>query len=80
MLATWGVAMPPEILDDVSSDEYEDWLANFKHYMIVANDEDKSLVEALHRGSKSPILPTGTYHPLERNLWQFVRYLNRLCG
>lgn len=77
MLATWGVAMPPEILEDVSTDQYDDWLANFKYYMNVANDEDKSLVEALHRGSKSPLLPTGTYHPLERNLWQFVRYLNR---
>lgn len=80
MLASWGVAMPPEVLADVSTDEYDDWLATFKHYMDVANDEDKALVEALHRGSRSPVLPKGTYHPLERNLWQFVRYLNRMCS
>ena len=79
MLATWGVAMPPEVLADVTDDEYDNWLANFRHYMDIANDEDKALVEALHRGTRSPVLPKGTYHPLERNLWQFVRYLNRVC-
>ncbi len=80
MLATWGVAMPPEVLADISSDEYDEWLANFRRYMDVANEEDKSLVEALHRGTRSPVLPNSTYHPLERNLWQFVRYLNRMCS
>ncbi len=80
MLASWGVAMPPEVLDDVPTEEYDNWLAKFRHYMELANGEDKALVEALHRGTNSPVLPDGTYHPLERNLWQFVRYLNRLCG
>ena len=80
MLATWGVAMPPEVLADVADNEFDNWLANFKHYMDVANDEDKGLVEALHKGTRSPVLPSGTYHPLERNLWQFVRYLNRVCN
>ena len=80
MLASWGVAMPPEVLADVTDNEYKQWLANFKRYMDVANDEDKALVEALHRGTRSSVLPAGTYHPLERNLWQFVRYLNRHCN
>ena len=78
--ATWGVAIPPEVLADITDSEYDKWLADFKAYMDIANDEDKLLVEALHIGTKSPILPTGTYHPLERNLWQFVRYLNRRCN
>ena len=78
--ATWGVAFPPEVLDDVGDADYERWLAEFKDYMIIANDEDKLLVEALHRGSASPILPAGTYHPIERNLWQFTRYLARVCN
>jgi hypothetical protein len=60
--------------------EHEAWLAKFKTYMEVANGEDKALVEALHRGSGSPILPAGTYHPIERNLWQFSRYLARVCA
>ena len=78
--ATWGLAIPPEVLADVSDADYEQWLADFKQYMIIANDEDKLLVEALHRGSASPMLPEGTYHPIERNLWQFTRYLARVCN
>ena len=77
--ATWGVAFPPEILNDIEPDKLDTWLAEFKHYIDVANDEDKVIVEALHIGTKSPILPQGTYHPIERNLWQFNRYLARMC-
>ena len=79
MNAQWGVAFPPEVLADISEDEYEQWITDFKDYMDVANDEDKLLVEALHAGTRSPILPQGTYHPIERNLWQFNRYLARKC-
>jgi hypothetical protein len=25
------------------------------------------------------VLPAGTYHPIERNLWQFGNYLARVC-
>lgn len=78
--AMWGLAFPPEILADVPEAEFDDWLAAKKVYMDTANDEDKELVEALYRGSASPLLPDGTYHPLERNLWQFMRYLSRVCG
>ncbi len=80
MKATWSVAVPPEVLDDVSEAEYDEWLGQFRNYIDVANDEDKILVEALHIGTGSPILPGGTYHPIERNLWQFSRYLARVCG
>ena len=79
MLATWGLAVPPEVLADVEEADYDDWLEQFRDYMIVANDEDKVLVEALHRGSASPRLPDGTYHPIERNPWQFMRYLAGIC-
>ena len=80
MQATWGLAVPPEVLADVTEADYEQWRADFKHYIDVANGEDKALVEVLHRGSASPILPDGNYHPIERNLWQFTCYLNRLCN
>jgi choline monooxygenase len=80
MQATWSVALPPEVLADVADDDYDNWVKDFKSYMDVANDEDKELVEALHRGSGSPILPDGTYHPIERNLWQFMRYLARMTS
>lgn len=79
MQATWGLAVPPEVLADVNEADFDEWLAQFKHYMEVANGEDKALVEALHRGSASPLLPGGTYHPIERNLWQFTNYLAGMC-
>ena len=78
--ATWGVAVPPEVLADISPDDHADWLAQLGTYMNVANDEDKVLVEALHRGTASTVLPEGTLHPIERNLWQFTRYLARVCN
>ncbi len=79
MRATWGVAFPPEILADVPDADYDAWLSDFKAYMEVANSEDKPLVEALHIGTASPLLPRGMLHPIERNLWQFTRYLARKC-
>ncbi len=78
--ATWGVAVPPEVLADVAADRFDEWHADFRQYMNIANDEDKALVEALHRGSAALRLPPGTYHPIERNLWQFNRYLADACG
>ncbi len=78
--ATWGLAFPPEVLADIPEPEFDGWLAAKVAYMDTANDEDKELVEALYQGSASPVLPDGTYHPIEKNLWQFMRYLNRICG
>ena len=80
MRATWGIAVPPEVLEDVPGSAYEAWLADFKTFMDTANGEDKPLVEALHKGSASPLLPTGILHPIERNIWQFTRYLAKTCG
>jgi len=77
--ATWGFAVPPEILADITPKDYDAWLAQMVSYMEIANDEDKLLVEGLYRGTASPLLPKGTFHPIERNLWQFIRYLARIC-
>lgn len=79
MQASWGLAVPPEVLEDVAPEDYDAWLASFRQYLEVANEEDRELVEALHRGSSSAALPAGTYHPIERNLWQFGNYLARVC-
>lgn len=79
MQASWGLAVPPEVLAEVAAEEYDDWLAEFRQYLEIANEEDRELVEALHQGSSSPVLPAGTYHPIERNLWQFGNYLARVC-
>lgn len=80
MRATWGLAVPPEVIADVKAEDRQAYVDEFRRYLMVANGEDKALVEALHSGSSSPLLPRGTYHPIERNLWQFMRYLARRCG
>ncbi len=79
-IATWGLAVPPEILNDIEKDDYDLWLKKKIDYMNTANDEDRALVEALHKGSQSDRLPHGTYHPIEKNLWQFMKYLTKITA
>ena len=78
--ATWGVAVPPEILDEIPKKDYDNWLQEMINYMGDANEEDRALVEGLFRGSASTKLPKGTLHPIEKNLWQFMRYLSKMTG
>jgi len=78
--ATWGVAVPPEILADISAEDYDGWLSQMASYINTANDEDRALVEGLYRGSASYKLPQGTLHPIERNLWQFIKYLSQISS
>ena len=76
--ATWGFAIPPEVLADIPEENFDKWKKDMLDYMNIANDEDKIVVEGLHRGTSSSNLPKGTFHPIERNLWQFIRYLARV--
>jgi hypothetical protein len=46
--------------------------------MNTANEEDRELVERLFQGSQSIRVPQGTYHPIEKNLWQFMKYLSKI--
>ena len=73
--AIWGLAFPPEILADIPENKFGNWLSELRDYINIANNEDKLVVEGLHRGSSSSRLPIGTFHPIERNLWQFIQYL-----
>ena len=73
--ATWGLAFPPENIADILDKDFKDWLSGMRNYMNIANDEDKLVVEGLYRGTSSSNLPQGTFHPIERNLWQFIKYL-----
>ena len=76
--AIWGLAIPPENLSDIPKKSYEDWLSRMRNYMNIANEEDKLVVEGLYRGTSSSNLPQGTFHPIERNLWQFIQYLSQV--
>ena len=78
--ATWGLAVPPEVLSDINKDDLDLWLKEKINYMNTANDEDRALVEALHKGSQSNRLPKGIYHPIEKNLWQFMQYLTKITA
>ena len=78
--ATWGVAVPPEILDEIPQDNFDSWLQEMINYMGDANEEDRVLVEALFKGGASRTLPKGTLHPIEKNLWQFSKYLARISS
>ena len=78
--ATWGVAVPQEILNDIAEEDYERWVKEKIDYMNTANEEDRVLVERLFQGSQSVRLPQGTYHPIEKNLWQFMKYLFKITA
>ena len=78
--ALWGVAVPAEVLESVGKAGREDWLAGLRRFMDLANAEDRPLAEALYQGTAAPDLPTGRYHPIERNIWDFARYLARMTG
>ena len=78
--ATWGVAVPQEILNDIAEEDYERWVKEKIDYMNTANQEDRVLVEMLFKGSQSVRVPQGTYHPIEKNLWQFMKYLSKITA
>ncbi len=48
--------------------------------MDTANEEDRGLEEGLRIGSQSLRLPQTALHRIERNLWQFVKYLPRIIA
>ena len=61
--ATWGLALPPENLSDISEKDFEEWISGMRDYMNVANDEDKLVVEGLfHRTASSNYLNWEIYH------------------
>ena len=57
--ATWGVAVPQEVLNDIAEEDYDKWILQKTDYMNTANDEDRSLVERLYQGSQSNDYPKG---------------------
>jgi choline monooxygenase len=71
----WGVSIPAEILDNA-----EDRQATIDEQMSLihqVNGEDKPIVEKVFRGAGSPDAEQGPLSYLERNVWDFCRYLAR---
>jgi phenylpropionate dioxygenase-like ring-hydroxylating dioxygenase large terminal subunit len=74
----WAVSIPREILEG-SSDRQAviDEVMSLVHQV---NSEDKPVVENVFRTTASPHATRGRLSYLERNVWQFGRYLaRRLC-
>lgn len=78
--AAWGAAVPQEFLDDVPQAQLADWIASRRRFMDAANEEDRPLIEALYDGTSSLTPPRGHLHPIEKNVWDFARYLARILG
>ena len=71
----WGVSIPAEILDDAAVrqsviDEQMDLIHQ-------VNGEDRPIVENVFRATASPHAMQGPLSWLERNVWDFGRYLAR---
>ena len=74
----WAVSIPAEILAAAGDKKaYIDEVMSLLHKV---NSEDRPVVESVFRTTRSPEAVQGPLSYLERNVWQFGRYLARnLC-
>jgi phenylpropionate dioxygenase-like ring-hydroxylating dioxygenase large terminal subunit len=74
----WAVSIPAEILDGAKDRQaHIDAVMALLHQV---NSEDLPIVENVFRTTRSPNAEQGPLSYLERNVWQFGRYLaRRLC-
>jgi choline monooxygenase len=78
--ARWAAAVPSQVLAGMSEAQRGDHISKVSSFMDVANAEDIPLVEALFSGTTSILSPCGHFHTIERNVWDFARYLDRMLG
>lgn len=71
----WAVSIPGEILDNAKIKQaHIDGVMEFLHQV---NSEDRPIVENVFQTTRSPHAVQGPLSYLERNVWDFGRYLNR---
>jgi phenylpropionate dioxygenase-like ring-hydroxylating dioxygenase large terminal subunit len=74
----WAVSIPREILDAASDRQAViDEVMALVHQV---NGEDKPVVESVFNATRSPHAEQGRLSYLERNVWQFGRFLARKLG
>jgi phenylpropionate dioxygenase-like ring-hydroxylating dioxygenase large terminal subunit len=74
----WAVSIPGEIL--AASDNRQAHIDKLMELLHQVNSEDLPVVENVFRTTRSPEARQGPLSYLERNVWQFGRYLaRRLC-
>jgi len=72
----WAVSIPAEILD--SAEVPAQCIDDVMSLLHQVNSEDKPVVENVCRTTRSPEAAQGPLSYLERNVWQFGRYLARM--
>jgi phenylpropionate dioxygenase-like ring-hydroxylating dioxygenase large terminal subunit len=71
----WDVSVAPEVLaDQADPDAY---VARLLGLLNLVNSEDRPIVEGVFRGVHSPQLTRGPLSYLERNVFEFDRYIAR---
>jgi phenylpropionate dioxygenase-like ring-hydroxylating dioxygenase large terminal subunit len=74
----WAVSVPAEILDH--SDNRQREIDDVLELLHQVNEEDKTAVESVYRATMSTAARQGPLSFLERNCWDFSRYLARELG
>jgi len=71
----WAVSIPREILDGAAN--RQDVIDEEMELLHQVNSEDQPIVQNVFASTRSPHAVQGPLSHLERNLWDFARYLNR---
>jgi phenylpropionate dioxygenase-like ring-hydroxylating dioxygenase large terminal subunit len=71
----WAVSIPREILDNAS--DRQGMIDETMQLIHQVNGEDRPIIENVYRATGSPDAAQGPLSYLERNVWQFGRYLAR---
>ena len=71
----WRVSIPREILASVA--DREKHIADLKAFLTKVNSEDRPVIEGLFRATASTLASAGPMSHLERNIYEFDRYLAR---
>ncbi len=72
----WSASIPEEIL--ASSPDREQHIARIRNLLEKVNSEDRPTVEDLYHATASDLARQGPMSHLERNVYEFTRYLARL--
>lgn len=73
----WSVSVPPEIMQDTGAPDY---VEAARSLLCAVNAEDEAIIQRVYEGSKDPKAARGPYSWLERNVFQFGRYLARMVN
>jgi len=71
----FGAALAPEVMN--SLDDSQSFVSELVDFFDRVNEEDRIVVEALYQGTGAPLARPGRLSWLEREIHDFIRYLDR---